>query len=67
MEHIIASNISKHLNKYNALYELQHGFQEKSLCETQLIQLVEDLGRQLSFGKQTDVVLLDFSKAFDKV
>ena len=22
MEHIIASNISKHLNKYNALYEL---------------------------------------------
>ena len=23
MEHIIASNISKHLNKYNALYELQ--------------------------------------------
>ena len=29
MEHIIASNISKHLNKHNALYELQHGF-----CET---------------------------------
>ncbi|MCG7865188.1 MAG: hypothetical protein JAY74_02330 [Candidatus Thiodiazotropha taylori] len=67
MEHIIASNISRHLNKYNVLYELQHGFREKRSCETQLIQLVEDLGRQLSLGKQTDLVLLDFSKAFDKV
>ena len=67
MEHIIASNISKHLNKYNALYELQHGFREKRSCETQLIQLVGDLGRQLTLGKQTDLVILDFSKAFDKV
>ena len=67
MEHIIASNISKHLNKYNALYELQHGFREKRSCETQIIQLVEDLGRQLTLGKQTDLVLLDFSKAFNKV
>ena len=67
MKHIIASNLSKHLNKHNVLYELQHGFREKRSCETQLIQLVEDLGRQLSLGKLTDLILLDFSKAFDKV
>ena len=67
MEHIIASNISKHLNKHNALYELQHGFREKLSCKAQLIQFVQDLGRQLTLGKQTDLVLLDFSKAFDKV
>ena len=67
MEHIIASNISKHLNKHNTLHELQYGFREKRSCETQLIQLVEDLGRQLTLGKQTDLVLLNFSKAFDKV
>ena len=67
MEHIIASNLSKHLNKHNILYELQHGFREKRSCETQLIQLVEDFGRQLSLGKQTDLILLDFSKALDKV
>ena len=48
MEHIIASNLSTHLNKHNILYELQHGFCEKRSCETQLIQLVKDLGRQLS-------------------
>ena len=67
MEHIIASNLTKHLSKHNILYDLQHGFRQKRSCETQLIQLVEDLGRQLIQGKQTDLVLLDFSKAFDKV
>ena len=67
MAHIIASNLTQHLNKYNILYDLQHGFRQKRSCETQLIQLVEDLGRQLVQGKPIDLVLLDFSKAFDKV
>ena len=46
---------------------LQHGFREKRSCETQLIMLIEDLARNTSVGKQTDIILLDFSKAFDKV
>ena len=32
-----------------------------------LIELVEDLARRPTLGKQTDLILLDFSKAFDKV
>ena len=67
MEHIIASILTKHLNKHNMLYDHQQGFIQKRSCETQLIQLVEDLGRQLIQGKQTDQLLLHFSKAFDKV
>ena len=67
MEHIIASNITAHFNKHNILDDLQHGFRQKRSCETQLLQLVEDLGRQLLKGNQTNLVLLDFSKAFDKV
>ena len=67
MEHIIASKLTQHLNQHNILYDLQHGFRDRRSCETQLIQLVEDLGRQLVKGKQVDLVLLDFSKAFDKV
>ena len=67
MEHIIASNILKHLTQRDILYELQHGFGEKRSRETQLIRLVEDLSRQLTLENQTDLVLLDFSKAFDKV
>ena len=57
MEHIIASNLTKQLIKHNILYDLQHGFRQKRSCETQLIQLVEDLGRQLIQGKLTDLVL----------
>ena len=68
MEHIVTSNLVKHLNTNNILYDLQHGFREKRSCETQLVMLVEDLARSLQEGGgQTDLVLLDFSKAFDKV
>ena len=70
MEHIIASNLARHFNNHQILYELQHGFRMSCSTfssETQLIQLVEDLSRQLIQGKQSDLVLLDFSKAFDKI
>ena len=67
LEHILASNIVKHLDGQGILYDLQHGFREKRSCETQLIMLIKDLARSASVGKQTDIILLDFSKAFDKV
>ena len=67
LEHILASNIVKHLDGQGILYDLQHGFREKRSCETQLIMLIEDLARNASVGKQTDIILLDFSKAIDKV
>ena len=66
-EHILASNIVKHLDGHGILYDLQHGFREKRSCETQLIMLIEDFARNASAGKQTDIILLSFSKAFDKV
>ena len=67
LEHIIASNITKHFQVNNILYDLQHGFRERRSCETQLLELVDDLSRNLLLGHQTDLILLDFSKAFDKV
>ena len=45
LEHILASNIVRHLDEQGLLYNLQHGFREKRSCETQLIMLVEDLAR----------------------
>ena len=57
----------KHLNAHDLLYDVKHGFREKRSCETQLTMLVEDLARNVSKCKQTDLILLDFSKAFDKV
>ena len=62
LEHIVASSITKHLSKLNILYELQHGFRE-----SQLLMLVDDLFKSVYKKKPTDLILLDFSKAFDKV
>ena len=67
LEHIVASNLTKHLANSNILFELQHGFREKRSCETQLEMLVDELSKNMQMGKQTDLILLDFSKAFDKV
>ena len=44
-----------------------HGFREKRSCETQLVMLVDEISKSMQMGKQTDLILLDFSKAFDKV
>ena len=66
LEHIIASNLTKHLANSNILFELQQGFREKRSCETQLVMLVDKIVKNMQTGEQT-LILLDFSKAFDKV
>ena len=66
-EHIVASNVVKHLDVNQIMYDLQHGFHSKRSWETQLPMLIEEIHRNLKEGKQTDIILLDFSKAFDKV
>ena len=50
----------------NILYDLQHGFRDKRSCESQLIGFIDDVVNALHGGYQTDVILMDFSKAFDK-
>ena len=65
LEHVVTRNIVSHMDKYILLYDLQHGFRSKRSCKTQLVTLIEDLMRNSIAGNQTDLVLLDFSKAFD--
>ena len=69
MEHIISSQVMHHLEDNQILYEWQHGFRSKRSCETQLITLIQDLAQNISGTKfkQTDIIITDFSKAFDKV
>ena len=67
LEHIVASSVAKHFTELDILYDLQHGFREKRSCEMQLIMLVDELAKNMQMGKQTDLILQDFSKAFDKV
>ena len=57
----------KHLNLYNILSDVQHGFRQHHSCESQLLLTVHDLVTSLDNSKQIDAVALDFTKAFDKV
>ena len=54
----------KHLELNNILHPLQHGFRTNYSCETQLLSLFQDLA---SNSSQIDLIIMDFSKAFDKV
>ena len=66
-EHIIVSNILRHLDSNNILTDCQHGFRPRRSCDTQLITLADELVKSLNKGKQHDLAILDFSKAFDRV
>ena len=67
MEHIIASNLMKHLESNNILYDLQHAFRSSRWCDTQLTSFIQELAKNNNVKIQTDVIVMDFAKAFDKV
>jgi len=67
MEHIIFSQIMNHLDSNSILVNFQHGFRSNHSCETQLLNTVEELSRRLDQRQTTDLLILDFSKAFDTV
>ena len=67
LEHIIHSSVMKHFDLFNVLNDCQHGFRKFRSCESQLISTTKDFIDSLEDNVQTDAILLDFSKAFDKV
>lgn len=67
LEHIVASQMMSHFENHNILYHLQHGFRSKCSCDTQLIRFVQELASTMANNALTDAIVLDFTKAFDKV
>ena len=73
----LLSIVSKVLEKsvFNSIYPFvhvlinnaQHGFLQNRSCVTQLLGVLHDIGKNLEPNKQTDMLYLDFSKAFDSV
>ena len=49
------------------LHHHQHGFQHNCSCETQLISLVHDLTHNYDRDVQTDLISMDFAKAYDVI
>ena len=66
-EHILARTIMDHLEDNGLLSDSQHGFRRKRSCESQLLLFVDELAQSMCSGKQVDVAVMDFSKAFDVV
>ena len=67
MEHIVCSSLfMNNAENHNVLYPLQHGFRPGRSRETQLLEMVHDVMNRKQRGLQTDICVLDFSKAFNK-
>ena len=66
-EHIVTSSVMSRLDNQAILVDNQHGFRRGRSCETQLTELTHDLLTSMHNGRQTDMIVMDFSKAFDKV
>ena len=67
LEHIIVSQMRDHMDQHNILVDCQHGFRSRHSCESQLIITAHDLASSLNQKHQTDMAILDFSKAFNRV
>ena len=61
----MASRLVSHVKKI--LYPFQHGFQKVKSCVTRLIEVFYDIGHALDRGLESDIINLDFAKAFDSV
>ena len=57
----------EHLLQYQTIHNYQHGFWQGYSAESQFITVTEDILDAMDHKLQTDVILLEFQKAFDTV
>ena len=67
MEHVVCSQIHRHLNRHKALVSDQHGFRKSHSTEGLLTSVVNDWAYTLDNNQEVDALFLDFAKAFDTV
>ena len=55
----------RHFSEHQVFTDRQHGFRSKHSCESQLILTIDDLAKSLDMNVPVDMIIMDFSKAFD--
>ena len=65
LERCVLRKLRDHL--MSLINSTQHSFIPGRLCTTQLVEVLHYIGSILDSGKQTDMIFMDMSKAFDKV
>ena len=66
-EHILVHQLLDHLTHNKLLYKNQFGFLSKWSTVAQLLTCIHDWVLALDRGLSTDVIYIDFVKAFDSV
>ena len=66
-ERVIRNHIVSHLESNNLICSNQHGFRKHRSCLTQLLHHIDTVLKNLLNNQDSDVIYLDFAKAFDKV
>lgn len=67
MERVVCRQLTEYLEANKLMNENQHGFRAGRSCTSQLLQHLHTILRNLEEEKDTEVIYLDFAKAFDKV
>ena len=67
MEGIIRAKIEEHLYSNNLLAIQQHGFVKSKSCTTNLLETLGFISYYLDKCILVDVIMFDFTKAFDTV
>ena len=67
MERLVCREILKYLDEHDVLSNEQFGFRPGRCTEDQLLLTYNDITESLNEGYASDLILFDFSKAFDRV
>lgn len=67
LEHILYTNIMRHLDSHSLLNASQHGFRQGVSCVTQLTEFLHEVSETVDSRSVIDCVFIDFKKAFDLV
>ncbi|VEN38354.1 unnamed protein product [Callosobruchus maculatus] len=67
LEKIIKFQFIRHLDKYTILPPYQSGFRQGFSCTSALLDVTDDIIKEIDDGNTTALVLLDYSKAFDTI
>jgi hypothetical protein len=67
MESIIHDHITNHCKENKILNEAQHGFRVKHSTITNLIEMLNDITKEIDKKNNIDLITIDFSKAFDTI